>query len=366
MSRGQAAARLADRHERRNSNPVDVIRAERGIETRKRWRTIMRLSTSSLVAGTLLALSAGGAAAADKTSLIMSWKAQAEHGGYYQALVKGYYGDCGLDMTIRQGGPGIDTAQLLVGGAVEFAMVPFIDAVLQMNQAGYPARAIMAGFQRSAQILMTHAGNGIETMEDMRGKPIMISAASRTTFWPFLRDKYGWSDSQIRTYTGQLATFFADRAAVQQALITNEPFLVKRQTGETPKTFLLFDYGYQTYASIIVTSQAMIEKNPKAVQCVVDASVKGWGDFLKNPKPGLDAIKKEEPQNTDDLMGYTLQTIIDRHLVQTADTEQSGLGIMSDARWKAHYEMLLAQKLIKPLDYRTALDLRFLSKKPAN
>jgi NitT/TauT family transport system substrate-binding protein len=326
----------------------------------------MQLSKWSLVAGALLVLSAGSVAAADKTTLIMSWKAQAEHGGYYQALAKGYYGECGLDMTIRQGGPGIDTAQLLVGGAVDFAMVPFMDAVLQMNQAGFPARAIMAGFQRSAQILMTHAGNGINTMEDMRGKPVMISAASRTTFWPFLRDKYGWSDGQIRTYTGQLATFFADKMAVQQALITNEPFLVKRQTGEAPKTFLLFDYGYQTYGSIIVTSQAMIDKNPRVVQCLVDGSAKGWTEFLKDPKPGFEAIHKEEPQNTDDLMGYTFQTIIDRHLVQTADTEQSRIGTMSDARWKAHYEMLLAQKLIKPLDYRTALDLRFVSKKPAN
>jgi NitT/TauT family transport system substrate-binding protein len=300
------------------------------------------------------------AAAQEKLSFNMSWKAQAEHGGYNQALVKGYYRDCGVDMVIRQGGPGIDTAQLLAGGAVNFAIVPYIDAVLQMNQAGFPARAIMGTFQKSAQILMTHPGNGINTLEDMRGKPVMISAAARTTFWPFLRSKYGWSDSQIRTYTGQLATFFADKQVVQQALITSEPHLVKRQTGEMPKTFLLADYGYMTYGSIVVTSQALIDKNPKGVQCMVGAAVRGWNDYLRDPKPAFEAIKKEEPQNSDDLMQYTYQTIKDAHLVQTPETDKAAIGIMTDARWKAHYDMLLANNLIKPLDYRSAMDLRFV------
>ena len=320
------------------------------------------LDLKRILLAAVLAASFADVSAADRITFIMSWKAQAEHGGYYQALVKNYYKDCGVEMVIRQGGPGIDTAQLLAGGAVDFAIVPYMDAVLQMNQAGFPARAVMGTYQRSAQILMTHAGNGINTLEDMRGKPIMISAAARTTFWAFLRSKYGWNDSQIRTYTGQLATFFADKTAIQQGLITNEPFLMKRQTGEMPKTFLLADYGYMTYGSIVVTSQTLIDRNPKAVQCVVDAAVKGWKDFLNDPKPAFEAIKKEEPQNTDELMAYTYQTIKDARLVQTADTEKSGIGSMTDARWKAHYEMLLSQNLIKPLDYKAGMDLRFVTK----
>jgi NitT/TauT family transport system substrate-binding protein len=323
--------------------------------------------TRILLAIVFLAAVGPSAQALDKLTFILSWRAQAEHGGYFHALVKDYYKDCGLDLTIRQGGAGIDTAQLLAGGAVDFAIVPFIDTVLQMNQAGFPARAVMGAFQRSAQILMTHEGNGIETFEDMRGKPIMIGASARATFWPFLRDKYGWSDTQIRAYTGQLALFYANKAAIQQALITNEPFLVKRQTGETPKSFLLADYGYGTYASIVVTSQALIDKNPAAVRCMVDASVKGWSDFLGDPKPAFEVIKKEEPQNSDDLMAYTYRTIKDAHLVQTAETDGSAIGIMTLERWKAHYEMLVAESLIsKSLDYQKGLALQFLPKKAAN
>ena len=326
----------------------------------------MSCRTKFLLAIAVAAANVTGAAAAEKITMMMSWKAQAEQGGFFQALVKNFYADCGVDMVIRQGGPGIDPAQLLAGGAVDFSLAPFIDTVLQLNQAGFPARAVMGTFQRSAQILMTHAGNGIETLEDMRGKPIMIAAISRKTFWPLFRDKYGWTDSQIRAYTGQLATFYADKNAVQQAFITNEPYLVQQQTGQKPKTFLLADFGYQTYGSILVTSQTLIDKNPKAVQCVVQAAVKGWNDYLVDPKPGFEQIKKEEPQNTDGLMNYSHQMIKDAHLVQTSDTEKDGLGTMKEERWKAHYEMLLSKDIVKPMDYRTAYDLRFVSKKPTN
>jgi NitT/TauT family transport system substrate-binding protein len=319
-----------------------------------------------LVAFSLVAAGAHAAAAAEKVTFLMSWKAEAEHGGYYDALVKGFYSDCGVDMTIRQGAPGIDPAQLLAGGAVEFTLLPFIDTVLQLNQAGFPARAVMGTYQRTAQIFMTHADNGINSPADMRGKPIMISAVARTTFWPFFRDKFGWSDSQIRAFSGQLAPFFADKQAIQQDFISNGPFLVKRQTGETPKIFLFADYGYQTYGSMVSTSQDMIDKKPKVVACVVQASVKGWNDYLTDPKPAFEIIKKEDPQNTDDLLAYAYGTLKDAHLIQTEETEKSGLGIMNDERWKTHYEMLVSKGLLKPMDYKPAYNLQFLPKKAGN
>jgi NitT/TauT family transport system substrate-binding protein len=318
-----------------------------------------------LVGLSLVTAGTHAAVAAEKATFLMSWKAEAEHGGYYDALVKGYYSDCGVDMTIRQGAPGVDPAQLLAGSAVEFTLLPFIDTVLQLNQAGFPARAVMGTFQRTAQIFMTHADNGINSLEDMRGKPILISAIARTTFWPFFRDKFGWSDSQIRAFTGQMAAFVADKQAIQQDFISNGPFLVKRQTGEEPKTFLFADYGYLTYGSMVSTSQAMIDQKPKIVACVVQASVKGWKDYFVDPKPAFEIIKKEDPQNTDDLLNYAYGTLKSDHLIETADTDAHGIGWMTDERWRLHYEMLVSKGLLKPMDYKPAMNLQFLPK-PAN
>jgi NitT/TauT family transport system substrate-binding protein len=313
-------------------------------------------------AAALLAACAMPAAAQEKATLLTSWKAQAEHGGYYQAFVKGYYKDCGVDLTIRQGGPGIDPAQLLTGKAVDFTLSSHIDAILHMNAAGFPARALTAAFQITPQILMAHADSNINSFEDMKGHPIMISQGSRSTYWPFFRKKYGWDETQLRSYTGQLAQWLSDKNIVQQGLLTNEPFLVKKEVGWAPKVFLLADAGYRTYSSILTTSQDFIDQKPKVVQCVVSATNKGWVDFMTgDPTPGLEAVKKDAPNNTDELMADTIRLMKERKLVMNEDTEKMGFGIMTVERWKAHYDMLRELNILKSdVDYTKVLALQFM------
>ncbi len=315
-----------------------------------------------LGAAALLALSATHSVAQEKVTFMTSWKAQAEHGGYYQALVKGYYKECGVDLTIRQGGPGIDPAQLLTGNAVDFIMSSHIDSILHMNAAGFPARALSAAFQITPQILMAHGDSPVNSFEDMKGKPIMISQGSRSTYWPFFQKKYGWEDTQLRSYTGQLAQWLADKTVIQQGLVTNEPFLVEKEVGWKPKVFMLADAGYRTYGSILTTSQDFIDKKPKAAQCMVSATAKGWNEFMAGDvKPALAEIKKEAPNNTDELMASTIQIMKDRKLVLNEDTEKMGFGIMTEARWKAHYEMLREVGILKQdLDYKKIIALQFL------
>lgn len=313
-------------------------------------------------AAALLAFSATQVSAQEKVSFLTSWKAQAEHGGYYQAFVKGYYKDCGVDLTIRQGGPGIDTAQLLVGGAVDFVMSSHIDGVLHMNAAGFPARALSAAFQVTPQILMAHADSDVKSFEDMKGKPIMISQGSRATYWPYFQRKYGWAETQLRSYTGQLAQWLADKTMIQQGLVTNEPILVKTEVGWEPKVFMLADAGYKTYGSILTTSQDFLDKKPKAAACMVEASVKGWNDFMNgDPKPGLEAIKKDAPNNTDELMAATIKIMKDRKLVLNEDTEKFGTMIMTLDRWQTHYEMLKEVGLLKvDLDMKKIVQTQYL------
>ncbi len=313
-------------------------------------------------AAVLLAASMTQAGAQEKVNFLTSWKAQAEHGGYYQAFAKGYYKECGVDMTIRQGGPGIDTAQLLTGKAVDFTISSHIDAIMHMNAAGFPARALSAAFQITPQILMAHADSDIKSFEDMKGRPIMISQGSRATYWPYFRKKFGWDESQLRSYTGQLAQWLSDKTIVQQGLVTNEPYLVKKEVGWAPKVFMLADAGYKTYGSILTTSQDFIEQKPKVVQCVVSATSKGWIDFMNgDPKPALEAIKKDAPNNTDDLMADTIATMKERKLIMNADTEKMGFGVMTEERWMAHYQILKEANLLKSdVDVKSVLALQFL------
>jgi NitT/TauT family transport system substrate-binding protein len=316
--------------------------------------------------GIALAVFANAAHAAEKLSLLLSWRAQAGFGGYYQALVRGFYQACGVDLLIRQGGPGVDALQLLASGAVDMTFAQQIDGPLHLLEAGFPVRAVMAAHQRTPQILMTHPDNGTNSLEDMRGKPIMIASGSRSTFWPFLRVKYGFTDSQIRTATGNLTLWLNDKMAIQQGLITEEPFLVHQETGKAPKTFLLADIGYNTYAQMMLAPQTLVDKRPEAVACMVDASLKGWSEFLRESTPAaFEAIKKDNSYNTDAMMRYTIKAINEFHIMETADTAKHGLGTMSDDRWKEHFDLLVQLGLIrKDLDYRQAYTLKFVNKGP--
>lgn len=326
----------------------------------------MNLARSFLALAAIAAANlASPAKAAETMTFQMSWRPQAEQGGYYQALARGFYAACGIEMRIRPGGPGIDSTQLLTGGAVDVALVSQNDGVMRMVEAGFPARAVMAGFQKLPSIFMAHPESGVNSFEDMRGKPIMISQPNRNTFWPFLRRKFGFTDSQLRTYSGQIAVWMADQNAIQQGVITNEPFLIRQQTGADKRYFLLADAGYNPYTSIMAVSQKLIDEKPQAVQCLVDASRKGWEDFFRDPKPAFATIQKENPQNTDELMANSFRVMREMSLVENEDTARLGLGAMTDARWKAHFDMLVENGLFKPdFDYRSAYTLRFLQNKP--
>jgi NitT/TauT family transport system substrate-binding protein len=326
----------------------------------------MKTSIKTAVAAALCALAAAPALAQEKLSFITTWRAQAEHGGYYQAVAKGFYKECGLDLTIRQGGPGIDGKQLFVAGAVDILMASFSDSAFQINEAGYPSKAVMAIFQKNPQILMTHEGNGIEKFEDMKGKGVMIGAASRGTFWPFLRAKFGYTDDQIRPYSGQIAPWLVDKTAIQQGLVTNEPFRVQKETGKLPKVFLLAQGGYQAYSSVAIVPQKLIDTKPQLVQCFVDASAKGWADFFKDPAPAVALIRKDNPDNPDDVVAYAIKTLKDAGIVDSDDTRKSGYGAMSDARWRAHAQFLAEAGVVaKDTDYRKVFTTQFVSGKRA-
>jgi NitT/TauT family transport system substrate-binding protein len=179
--------------------------------------------------------------------------------------------------------------------------------------------------------------------------------------------KYGFSDTQIRTATGNLTLWLNDPMAIQQGLITEEPFLVRQQTGQLPKSFLLADIGYNTYAQMMLAPQTLIDGKPRVVACLVEASRKGWAEFLTERHPiAFEAIKKDNDYNTYDMMRYTIEAIREFHIMDSPETAKYGYGAMDEERWKNHFDLLVASGLIrKELDYRQGYTLQFSNKAPA-
>jgi NitT/TauT family transport system substrate-binding protein len=318
----------------------------------------------SYLLATALVFAAASPAHAQKLTFQTSWRAQPEQGGYYMALAKGFYKACGVDLTLRAGGPSVDAKQLFMAGTIDIMMAGYTDEAFVINAAGFPARAVAAFFQKTALVLMAHPGSGVESLEDMRGRTIRIPTMVRATAWPFLRGKYGFDDAQTRPYTGHLGPWLADSQSINVGLVTNEPNLVIRETGKPPKIFMLADTGYASYASIVIVPQKLIDTNPAAVQCFVNATILGWTEFFKDPAPAIELIRKDYADNPDDVVDYAVKTMKSAHLIENEDTAKYGIGTMSDERWKSHFEMLVDEDLIaKDFDYRRTYTLQFVNKR---
>jgi NitT/TauT family transport system substrate-binding protein len=316
--------------------------------------------------GTLLiGLSAAGAPALalDEVTFGTNWKAQAEHGGYYQAVATGIYEDYGLDVTIRPGGPQVNHPQLLAAGQIDFNMGSAMFGAFNFVQNDVPMVTVAAIFQKDPQILMVHPDQGIETLADMQGMPVLISTGARTTYWEWLKIAYGFTDDQIRPYTFNSGPFIADPGIAQQGYLTSEPFAIAREGGFEPKVFLLADAGYDTYSTTIETSWQLVEENPDLVQRFVDATILGWYSYLYgDPSPGNALIKADNPDMTDEQIAYSIEKLKEYGIADSGDAETLGIGAMTDERWKSFFELAVEAGLYPAdLDLSRAYTLQFVN-----
>ena len=292
------------------------------------------------------------------------WKAQAEQGGFYQALATGEYAKRGLDVQIVQGGPGVNVPQLLASGAVEAGMGSNSFIVMNLAREKIPVKAVAAMMQKDPQVLIAHPDQGLEKIADLKGRPILLSDASVTAFWVWLRAKYGFTDDQVRKYTFNAAPFLADKRVVQQGYITSEPYTIEKQAGLKPKVFLLADEGYPGYATMILVSDSLIEKNPAAVKAFVEASAAGWKSYLDgDAAPGDALIRKDNPEMTQDVLDQAREKMKTYGIVDSGDAQAGGVGVMTDARWAEFFDLAAAQGVYpKDMDYKRAYTLQFVTK----
>jgi NitT/TauT family transport system substrate-binding protein len=306
------------------------------------------------------------ALALDEIALGISWKAQVEMGGYYQAVATGIYEKNGLKVTIFQGGPQVNQRQFLINGKRDFILEPSIYSALHYPREGIPMVAVAGIFQRSPQGLMAHPDNPeIKTLSDIAGKPVMVANSMRETYWYFLKTKYGFTDNQIRPYTFNLAPFLADKKAIQQVYATSEPYSVRTNAGFEPKVFLLSDFGYEDYAQMLVTSQKLVREKPDLVQRFVNASIEGWYSLLYgDPTPAFAGIKRDNPDQTQDLMEFARKAVKDLKIIDDGDAKTMGIGAMTDARWERVTKAATDSGFFPTgKDYKAAYTLRFVNKK---
>ena len=243
-------------------------------------------------------------------------------------------------MTLRQGGPQVNHAQLLAAGRLDFNLAPNSFIPLNFVQENIPLVAVAAIFQKDPSVLIAHPGQGNDSLAALKGKPIMIGSDTRITSWVFLKSKFGYTDDQIRPYTFSVAPFLADPKAVQQGYLSSEPFTIEAQ-GVKPVVMLLADAGYSSYGSLIQTSDKLVREKPDLVQRFVDASIEGWYSYLYgDPAPANALIKRDNPEMTDALLAYGIAKIKEYGIVDSGDAKTDGIGAMTEARWREFFDTM--------------------------
>jgi NitT/TauT family transport system substrate-binding protein len=308
-------------------------------------------------AAVLASAIAFAAGAQDKVTFLTSWYAQAEHGGFYQALATGLYKKHGLDVTIRMGGPQVNGMQLMMAGQADMHM-GYDFQVLKSLEQGLTPVTVAASFQHDLQGLMTH--EDVKSLAELKGKTILVATAGRTSWWPWLKTKYGYTEDQVRPYTFNLQPFFADKSIAQQAYLSSEP-LQAQKAGVKANFFLFARDGFPPYGSTIVATQRMVKEKPAVVQRFVRASMEGWKSYIADPAPANQLIRKDNPNMTDEQLGYGLARLKEYQLITGGDAAKMGIGAMTDERWKKTHEYMVSAELLKPgIDYRQAFTTQFV------
>ena len=311
-------------------------------------------STSLRLIVALLGMHAAAALAQDRIVFATDWLAEAEHGGFYQAVAEGTYRKHGLDVTIKPGGPQVNGLQLLAAGQIDVAMADGLQVLSAVEQS-VPLVAIAATFQKNPTVIIAHPD--VASLESLKGQPIAIGAASNTTFWPWLKQKYGFTDDQKRPYGFSVQSFLVDPKLSQQGFVTSEPFSIEK-AGITPKVFLLADLGYPPYAEVLAVMSQTIARRRDALQRFVRASAEGWKSYLANPAPGNALIRKDNPEMSDALLAYGVAKMRQYQIVTGGDAMKAGILTMTDARWQATVAFLRGASLAKAgTDYSKAWTL---------
>ncbi|MBE9603821.1 ABC transporter substrate-binding protein [Acetobacteraceae bacterium H6797] len=300
----------------------------------------------------------------DKVSFQTNWRAQAEQGGYYQALAAGIYRKYGIDADIRQGGPQLNGVQLLLAGRVDMLMSNGFQALNYVREK-IPFMCIAAAMQKDPQVFMAHPGVGNDSFEALKGKPIMVGNDGRVTYWPFLKAKFGYSDDQLRPYNYTIAPFLANKQAVQQGFVSSEP-MTAEENGVKPVVLLIADAGYENYQTTIDISKKMASEKADLVQRFVSASMEGWAQYMaaRDIEAANALIKKDNPEMTDAKIAYAIKVMNERGIVKSGDADTLGIGAMTDARWKSFYDNMVAVGVAPAgLDVKQGYSLEFVNKR---
>jgi NitT/TauT family transport system substrate-binding protein len=278
-----------------------------------------------------------------------NWKAQAAHGGFYQAVADGTYKKHGLDVTIRQGGPQVNNRPLLPAKRIDFLLTGNLLHSFDNVKNGVPVVVVAAMFQKDPQALMAHPGQGYENFASLKNAPTaFIAKDGQFSWWQWLKVVHGFKDEALKPYNYNLGPFLAQPKTIQQGYSVAEPIYIKEQGKFAPIVHLLADHGFSTYSTLIETRTETVKNNPELVQRFVDASIIGWVNFMYGDRSAANALMmKDNPEISLAEIEASVVLMKQQGIVDSGKAQNQGIGAMSSARIQDFYQQMVKAGLYK-------------------
>ena len=327
----------------------------------------MRPRLPLLATAALLALTVQTAALAqEKVTFATNWKAQAAHGGFYQAVADGTYKQYGLDVTIQPGGPQVNNRPLLPAGRIHFLMTGNLLHSFDNVKNSVPTVVVAAMFQKDPQALMAHPGQGYESFANLKNAPLaLIAKDGQFSWWQWLKVTHGFKDEALKPYNYNLAPFLANPKAIQQGYSVAEPIYIEKQGQFKPVVHLLADHGFSTYSTVIEARTETVKNQPDLVQRFVDASALGWVNYLYGNRAAANALMiKANPEMSETEMEASVALMKSQGIVDSGEASSKGVGAMSAARIQDFYGQMVKAGLYKAgeVDLAKVATFQFVNK----
>lgn len=306
-------------------------------------RLLLRLGLACLA---LLLVTCAKGQDPGRVRIALNWFPEVEHGGFFAALVHGYYKEEGLDVELVSGRPDAPVLPQVAAGRADFGVADASEILLARAQ-GAPIVALAAGLQTNPRCLMVHEESGVADLAGLKDMTLAMNV--REPYAAFLRARFTWPNVQVVPYSGSVAPFLLDKRAAQQAYAFSEP-LVAAAEGARVRCLLVADLGFNPYASVLVTSESSLAERRDVAAKVTRATLRGWEQYLRDPTAANAEIRARNGEIGAEILAAGAAAIapLVRPDGAKPDARTEGkLGAMTLDRWQSLADQLAAVGLVQ-------------------